>query len=133
MKNTSRVSVGPPKSRCKFTVEQGKAIQRDQLAAWKVVLKDGVYDALIKAVEEEERKSPPRDGYDVLRGWRLEMIIFNPQKRSTITDMQGHELAAIAVLSAVALCGTMHLIAHVARKVREKLTNKANKRHEPKL
>lgn len=67
-----------PESMSKFTLEQGLAIQRQQLEQWKVLLKPKVFDLLKSMVEHEnESLTKNSDGYDVCRGNNIDVILLN--------------------------------------------------------
>jgi hypothetical protein len=58
-----------------FTKELGIKIQTDQLNRWKSVLMPDVFDKLQKIVTKDNNNAV--NGHDVLRGSRINEIIFN--------------------------------------------------------
>jgi hypothetical protein len=58
-----------------FTKELGIKVQTDQLNRWKSVLMPDVFDKLQKIVTKDNNDAV--NGHDVLRGSRIDEIIFN--------------------------------------------------------
>lgn len=58
-----------------LTVEKGIEIQREHLSEWKTVLKEEVYNELVKYCDESNKTSVT--GYDVKRGSDLSTWIRN--------------------------------------------------------
>jgi hypothetical protein len=61
-----------------MTIEQGIQIQNEQLADWKKVLKDDVYEKLVLWTIEMNLKA--KTGYDIRRGVELDNWIGNYSK-----------------------------------------------------
>ena len=58
-----------------FTIEQGLQIQRQHLSEWKQVLKEEVYNELVKYCMDTNLEA--RTGYDIKRGSELSSWIEN--------------------------------------------------------
>ena len=58
-----------------FTVEQGLEIQAKQLAEWKSILKDEVYEALHEYATRNNGEA--KTGYNICRGSNLDNYIGN--------------------------------------------------------
>jgi hypothetical protein len=62
-----------------FTMEQGLQVQREHLNEWKQVLKEEVYDELVKYCMVTNLEA--RTGYDLKRGSELSTWIENYKRR----------------------------------------------------
>jgi len=57
-----------------FSIEDGIAVQQDQLEMWKAVLNDKAFFHLCEVVNKRNAM-PMRNGFDVLRGVMLDEIV----------------------------------------------------------
>lgn len=60
-----------------FTVKHGLAIQADNMAFWKKLLKKKHYAKLEEIVSTRNREIKARDGYDVYRGSDISCAVQN--------------------------------------------------------
>ena len=74
----------------KFTVQDGIALQNEELAKWKTVLTDDIYQRLVKYVTRNNHEA--ETGFDVFRGddisFTVKLIASNDTRITDIWDYQ---------------------------------------------
>lgn len=75
-----------------FTVQDGIAYQNEELAKWKTVLTDDIYQRLVKYVTRNNHEA--ETGFNVCRGGDIDFIVKLIASNDTrITDIWEYEIA----------------------------------------
>ena len=75
-----------------FTVQDGIAYQNEELAKWKTVLTDDIYQRLVKYVTRNNHEA--ETGFNVCRGGDIEFIVYLIASNDTrITDIWENKIA----------------------------------------